>query len=232
MTGRDWRILKSDFEIAAEGMILVYFSFAYSVQGGGIPNPLRSWDEAKVSISILKVIEKIGYKEPTPIQRQAIPIAMGNRDLIGIAETGSGKTAAFLIPIFSFIERQVTDKYASFFISLRRMPKMTEENAQDGPYALILAPTRELAQQIEVESKKFSHHLGYKVVSIVGGHDLGEQSFHMRNGAEIVIATPGRLRDCLDRKILALNQCTYLVMDEGLCDGIVQGSCIADGVRS
>jgi ATP-dependent RNA helicase DDX23/PRP28 len=95
------------------------------------------------------------------------------------------------------------------------MPKITEENAHDGPYALILAPTRELAQQIENEAHKFAKHLGYTVVSIVGGHSLEEQSFNLRNGSEIIIATPGRLKDCLDRKILALNQCTYLVMDEG-----------------
>lgn len=124
---------------------------------------------------------------------------MQNRDIIGVAETGSGKTAAFLIPILVFIAR---------------MPKISSLNAHDGPYALILAPTRELAQQIEQEATKFSRYLGYTVVSIVGGHEIGKQSFALRNGAEIIIATPGRLKDCLDRKYLALNQCTYVVMDE------------------
>lgn len=94
------------------------------------------------------------------------------------------------------------------------MPPLNESNAADGPYALILAPTRELAQQIEAETLKFARPLNIICVSIVGGHALEEQSFNLRNGAHIIIATPGRLRDCLDRRILVLNQCTYLVMDE------------------
>ncbi len=73
--------------------------------GGSIPKPIRFWREAPISDAIKDIIDKVGYKTPTPIQRQAIPIALQNRDLIGIAETGSGKTAAFLIPIFGFIER-------------------------------------------------------------------------------------------------------------------------------
>lgn len=84
----------------------------------------------------------------------------------------------------------------------------------DGPYALVLAPTRELAQQIERETTKFAQPLGFLTVSIVGGHSITEQSFSLRNGVEIVIATPGRLRDCLDRHVLVLNQCAYIVLDE------------------
>lgn len=85
MTDRDWRILKEDFNI--------------STKGGNIPRPLRSWEEARISQEIKNTILKLGYNEPTPIQRQAIPIGLLNRDLIGIAQTGSGKTAAFLIPM-------------------------------------------------------------------------------------------------------------------------------------
>lgn len=98
------------------------------------------------------------------------------------------------------------------FIS--ELPKLNEQNMGDGPYALILAPTRELAQQIEQETLKFAVPLNFHCVSIVGGHSMEEQAFNMRNGAEIVIATPGRLKDCLDRRMLVLNQCTYVVMDE------------------
>jgi len=100
---------------------------------------------------MLKIISTIGFKEPSPIQRAAIPIGLQNRDLIGIAETGSGKTAAFLIPMLTFIQTR---------------PKLTENS---GPYALILAPTRELAQQIEEEANKFVKPMGYRCVSIVGG---------------------------------------------------------------
>ncbi|KAJ2631321.1 mRNA splicing protein prp28 [Coemansia sp. RSA 1290] len=185
MQDRDWRIFKEDYSI--------------SCKGGMIPRPYRSWQESDIPQSILRVVEDIGYREPTPIQRQAIPIGLQNRDLIGIAETGSGKTASFLIPMLSFIMTR---------------PPMNERNMVDGPYALILAPTRELAQQIESETHKFARRLGFKCVSIVGGHDIDKQSFALRNGCEIVIATPGRLRDCIDRRVLVLNQCTYVVMDE------------------
>ena len=185
MTERDWRIFREDFEI--------------STKGGAVPRPLRSWSEAPLPDTILKVIDDIGYREPTPVQRQAIPIGLLNRDIIGIAKTGSGKTAAFLIPMLVFIST---------------LPPLSDSNRHDGPYALILAPTRELAQQIENETSKFASRLKLTSVSIVGGHSLDEQAFALRNGAEIVIATPGRLKDMLDRHMLVLNQCTYIVMDE------------------
>jgi len=84
----------------------------------------------------------------------------------------------------------------------------------DGPYAIILAPTRELAQQIEIEAKKFATPLGFTCVSLVGGHSIEEQSYNMRDGAEIIIATPGRLVDCIERRVLVLSQCCYIIMDE------------------
>ncbi|CAG8790088.1 35046_t:CDS:10, partial [Gigaspora margarita] len=161
----------------------------------------RDWRIFKEDFNITtkEILANIGYKEPTPIQRQAIPIGLQNRDIIGIAETGTGKTASFVIPMLMYISE---------------LPKLCEENMSDGPYALILAPTRELAQQIEQETLKFAAPMGFNCVSIVGGHAVEEQAFNLRNGAEIIIATPGRLKDCLDRRILVLNQCTYVVMDE------------------
>lgn len=97
---------------------------------------------------------------------------------------------------------------------ISRLPPLSDENRGRGPYALVLAPTRELAQQIESETNKFCKLLGYKCVSIVGGRAIEEQQFNMREGAEIVIATPGRLKDCIERHVLVLGQCTYVVMDE------------------
>ncbi|KAI8907069.1 P-loop containing nucleoside triphosphate hydrolase protein [Powellomyces hirtus] len=185
MKERDWRIFKEDFNI--------------STKGGNIPDPLRTWQESTIPPRLLEVISDIGYKEPTPIQRQAIPIGLQNRDIIGVAETGSGKTASFVIPMLVFISE---------------LPPLTAENESQGPYALILAPTRELAQQIEQETVKFAKGMGFICVSIVGGHAQSEQSFNLRNGAHIIIATPGRLKDFLDRRILVLGQCTYVVMDE------------------
>jgi ATP-dependent RNA helicase DDX23/PRP28 len=187
MRERDWRIFKEDFNIATKG--------------GGIPNPMRSWDESNLPNRLMDVIDQIGYKDPTPIQRAAIPIALQNRDLIGVAVTGSGKTAAFLLPLLVYIAE---------------LPRLDENEwrRSNGPYAIILAPTRELAQQIELEARKFANPLGFTVVSIVGGHSIEEQAYNLRNGAEIIIATPGRLVDCIDRRIIVLEQCCYVIMDE------------------
>lgn len=187
MRERDWRIFKEDFNI--------------STKGGSVPNPMRSWEESGLPRRLLELIDKVGYKDPSPIQRAAIPIALQNRDLIGVAVTGSGKTAAFLLPLLVYIAE------------LPRIDEFEWRKA-DGPYAIILAPTRELAQQIEIEAKKFANPLGFNVVSIVGGHSLEEQAYSLRNGAEIIIATPGRLVDCIERRILVLSQCCYVIMDE------------------
>lgn len=187
MRDRDWRIFKEDFNI--------------STKGGSVPNPMRSWEESNLPRRLLDLIRNVGYTDPTPIQRAAIPIALQNRDLIGVAVTGSGKTAAFLLPLLVYIAE------------LPRLDEF-EWRKNDGPYAIILAPTRELAQQIEIEAKKFADPLNFTVVSIVGGHSLEEQAYSLRNGAEIVIATPGRLVDCLERRMLVLAQCCYVIMDE------------------
>lgn len=186
MTERDWRIFREDYNI--------------TIKGGKIPDPIRNWKESGIQKELLDIIDKVGYKEPTPIQRQAIPIGMQNRDIIGVAETGSGKTLAFLIPLLSWIQS---------------LPKIERtEDADQGPYAIILAPTRELAQQIEEETVKFGQPLGIRTVVVVGGLSREEQGFRMRMGCEIVIATPGRLIDVLENRYLVLNQCTYIVLDE------------------
>ena len=186
MTDRDWRILKDDFNISIRG-------------GVKVPNPIRNWAESGLGNEILRVVEQAGYQDPTPIQRACIPIALQLRDLIGVAVTGSGKTAAFLLPLLVYI---------------KDLPPVTKFNYDLGPYAIILAPTRELAQQIEQETNKFAEPLGYKCMSLVGGHRVEEQSQKLQAGAEIIIATPGRLLDCIERRVLVLSQCCYVVMDE------------------
>ncbi|XP_053212343.1 probable ATP-dependent RNA helicase DDX23 [Panonychus citri] len=186
MRERDWRIFREDFSI--------------SIKGGKIPNPIRNWEESGLPKPIIKIIDELKYKDPTPIQRQAIPIGLQNRDIIGVAETGSGKTAAFLIPLLVWITAQ---------------PKsIRQEEIDQGPYALILAPTRELAQQIEEETLKFATSLGIRTVSVIGGASREEQGLKLRLGCEIVIATPGRLIDVLDNRYLVLSRCTYVVLDE------------------
>ncbi|XP_055837222.1 probable ATP-dependent RNA helicase DDX23 [Episyrphus balteatus] len=186
MTERDWRIFREDYSI--------------TIKGGKIPNPIRNWKESGFPKEITDIIDNVGYKEPTPIQRQAIPIGLQNRDIIGVAETGSGKTLAFLIPLLSWIQ------------SLPKIERL--EDVDQGPYAIIMAPTRELAQQIEEETIKFGQPLGIRTVVVVGGLSREEQGFRLRLGCEIVIATPGRLIDVLENRYLVLNQCTYIVLDE------------------
>ncbi|KAM0952679.1 putative RNA helicase [Dioscorea sansibarensis] len=185
MTERDWRIFREDYNI--------------SYKGSKLPRPMRNWVESKLSPELLKAVERAGYKSPSPIQMAAIPLGLQQRDVIGIAETGSGKTAAFVLPMLTYITR---------------LPPMNEDNEAEGPYAVVMAPTRELAQQIEEETVKFAHYLGIKVVSIVGGQSIEEQGFKLRQGCEVVIATPGRLLDCLERRYAVLNQCNYVVLDE------------------
>lgn len=185
MRERDWRIFKEDFNIATKG--------------GSIPNPMRSWKESNLPKRLLDIVDEVGYKDPSAVQRAAIPVALQSRDLIGVAVTGSGKTAAFLLPLLVYISE---------------LPALNESTKNDGPYAIILAPTRELAQQIEIEAKKFATPLGFTCVSLVGGHSIEEQSYNMRDGAEIIIATPGRLIDCIERRVLVLSQCCYVIMDE------------------
>eukprot|EP00245_Coleochaete_scutata_P007157 TRINITY_DN22260_c0_g1_i1.p1 TRINITY_DN22260_c0_g1~~TRINITY_DN22260_c0_g1_i1.p1 ORF type:complete len:868 (-),score=265.39 TRINITY_DN22260_c0_g1_i1:504-3107(-) len=185
MTDRDWRIFREDFNIAYKGTRL--------------PRPMRNWSESLLNKELLAAVEKAGYKKPSPIQMAAIPLGLQQRDVIGIAETGSGKTAAFVLPMLTYISK---------------LPPMTEYNEAEGPYAVVMAPTRELAQQIEEETNKFAYFLNLRVVSIVGGQSIEEQGFKLRQGCEIVIATPGRLLDCLERRYAVLNQCNYVVLDE------------------
>ena len=187
MMDRDWRIFREDFSITCKG--------------GKIPFPIRHWRECSdLPTEILEVIYDLNYTDPTPIQRQAIPIGLQNRDIIGIAETGSGKTAAFLIPLLVWI----TGLPEPDRLSIR----------EKGPFAIILAPTRELAQQIEEETKKFSKKLGIKSVAVIGGLSREDQGFQLNLGCEIVIATPGRLIDVLENRYLVLAQCSYVVLDE------------------
>ncbi|KAM7259182.1 hypothetical protein ACFE04_014923 [Oxalis oulophora] len=186
MTEQDWRIFREDFDISYKG-------------SKKIPRPMRNWAESGLTPKLMKAVEKVGYQKPSPIQMAAIPLGLQRRDVIGIAETGSGKTAAFVLPMLTYISR---------------LPPMSEENEAEGPYAVVMAPTRELAQQIEEETMKFAKFLDIRVVSIVGGQSIEEQGFKIRQGCEVVIATPGRLIDCLERRYAVLNQCNYVVLDE------------------
>eukprot|EP00241_Pyramimonas_parkeae_P015264 CAMPEP_0114316298 /NCGR_PEP_ID=MMETSP0059-20121206/23111_1 /TAXON_ID=36894 /ORGANISM="Pyramimonas parkeae, Strain CCMP726" /LENGTH=561 /DNA_ID=CAMNT_0001442185 /DNA_START=97 /DNA_END=1782 /DNA_ORIENTATION=- len=164
---------------------------------GPAPSPIESFDDMNLHQQIMLDIRYHEYEKPTPIQSQAIPIALSGRDILGLAETGSGKTAAFSIPLIQHVLHQAP---------LRR---------GDGPIGLILAPTRELAQQIEKEVKAFSRSSKtVRATIVVGGTNMGEQRSDLRNGVEIVVATPGRLIDHLQQGNTALGKISFIVLDE------------------
>ena len=192
MDERDWRIFREDYEIATKGNVK-------HPQTGKRILPFRRWSESGLPESILETVRHAGYDKPTGVQMQCIPLGLACKDVIGIAKTGSGKTCAFVLPMLVYILRQ---------------PPITRDTAPDGPLALIMAPTRELVQQIEMETRKFAAELKIRVYSVVGGLSIEEQSFIQSQGVEVMVATPGRLNDALDRRYMVLNQCNYVVLDE------------------
>uniref|UniRef100_A0A672GCA4 Probable ATP-dependent RNA helicase DDX46 n=1 Tax=Salarias fasciatus TaxID=181472 RepID=A0A672GCA4_SALFA len=170
-----------------------------TVKGKGCPKPIKAWVQCGVSMKILSALKKHSYEKPTPIQAQAIPAIMSGRDLIGIAKTGSGKTIAFLLPMF----RHIMDQ------------RPLEES--EGPISVIMTPTRELALQITKECKKFSKPLGLRVVCVYGGTGISEQIAELKRGAEIIVCTPGRMIDMLGAnsgRVTNLRRATYVVLDE------------------
>lgn len=147
----------------------------------------------------LEAVADLGFSEPTPIQEQAIPSGLKNEDILAAAQTGTGKTLAYLLPIF--------DQMVSFWGSKR--PKKNR-----GPYALILSPTRELAQQIAQCAQTIAKVTNFRVATVIGGKKYSSQINKLKHGCDILIATPGRLIDLLDQHALTLNAVHYLVLDE------------------
>ena len=166
------------------------------VVGKGIPKPVTTFDETGFPNYILSEIKKMGFPSPTSIQCQAWPMALSGRDMVAIAQTGSGKTISFALPAMVHINAQ---------------PLLAPG---DGPIALILAPTRELAVQIQEECTKYGKTSRIRNSCVYGGVPKGPQIRELIRGAEIVIATPGRLIDMIDAGKTNLRRVTYLVMDE------------------
>lgn len=142
---------------------------------------------------ILKGVEALGFTTPTPIQEKAIPVLLsGTKDLIGLAQTGTGKTAAFGLPLLQLLDAN-----------------------QMHPQALVICPTRELCLQITEDIKKFKKYVpGMKIVAVYGGTPIGSQIRELKKGAQIVVATPGRLIDLIERKAVNLDNISYVVLDE------------------
>ena len=145
-----------------------------------------------ISAPVLKAVQNLGYEQPSPIQAQSIPILLGGKNLLGTAQTGTGKTAAFALPLLSNIDSQ-----------------------QKTPQILVLTPTRELAIQVAEAFQSYAKHIkGFNVLPIYGGADIGGQLRGLKRGAQVVVGTPGRMLDHLKRKSLNLSQVKSLVLDE------------------
>ena len=160
--------------------------------------PIR-FEDFGLSPDILRALADQGYVHPTPIQAEAIPIVLQGRDVMGAAQTGTGKTAGFSLPII-----QLLLQHASASASPARHPIR----------ALILTPTRELADQVADNVKAYSRHTPLRAAVVFGGVDIAPQTAALRAGVEILIATPGRLLDHVQQKTLNLSQTQILVMDE------------------
>ncbi|KAK7789667.1 hypothetical protein R5R35_011441 [Gryllus longicercus] len=167
-----------------------------TVKGNNVPHPSQFFEEGNFPDYIMQEILKQGFSEPTAIQAQGWPIALSGRDMVGIAQTGSGKTLAYVLPATVHINHQ------------QRLAR------GEGPIALILVPTRELAQQIQTVARDFGASSLIRNTCVFGGAPKGPQARDLERGVEIVIATPGRLIDFLERGTTNLRRCTYLVLDE------------------
>jgi len=142
---------------------------------------------------LLKAVEQAQYTEPTEIQRKAIPVALTGRDLIGCAQTGSGKTAAFLLPA---------------------LQQWHLASPEDRPQLLVLAPTRELTTQIEEQMRVFGRHLKIKCAAVLGGASMSRQIQQLKGGVDLLVATPGRLEDLWQRGCVNMPRIRTVVLDE------------------
>jgi superfamily II DNA/RNA helicase len=162
------------------------------------PPPAR-FDTLPLDAKLLRAVADQGYAFMTPIQAKAIPLVLQNRDVMGAAQTGTGKTAAFSIPLLQKMMRHETTS-----VSPARHPVR----------ALVLAPTRELADQVAQNIKAYAKHSALRVAVVFGGIDMKPQTLELKNGVEVLIATPGRLLDHIEAKNCVLNQVEYVVLDE------------------
>ncbi|MBA3478515.1 MAG: DEAD/DEAH box helicase [Lautropia sp.] len=149
--------------------------------------------------TVLRAVTELGYRHPTPIQAQAIPVVMSGRDVMGAAQTGTGKTAGFALPIIH---------------SLLPLASSSTSPARHPTRALIIAPTRELADQIYENVKAYAQYTPLRCTAVFGGMDMKPQTAALRQGVEILIATPGRLLDHVEQKTVNLSQVQMLVLDE------------------
>ncbi|CAG9795784.1 unnamed protein product [Diatraea saccharalis] len=174
---------------------------AVKVSGENPPRPVDSFESANLRKYVLDNILKSGYKKPTPIQKHAIPIIMNGRDLMGCAQTGSGKTAAFLLPIINVLLQDVRELVVG-------------PNGCAQPQVVIVSPTRELTLQIFNEARKFAYGSILKIAVAYGGTAVRHQGDNIARGCHILVATPGRLHDFVERSRVSFDSIRFVILDE------------------
>lgn len=190
-----------------------YDDIPVEATGTNSPGHIENFHDVDMGEIVMCNIALTRYTRPTPVQKYAIPIIKARRDLMACAQTGSGKTAAFLLPVLSQIYSDGPGE------ALQATKASAQENGKyvrrkQYPMSLILAPTRELALQIYDESRKFSYRSRVRPCVVYGGADIGQQIRDLERGCHLLVATPGRLVDMMERGKIGLDYCKYLVLDE------------------
>ncbi|XP_076255130.1 ATP-dependent RNA helicase bel isoform X2 [Rhynchophorus ferrugineus] len=180
-----------------------YEDIPVEATGEKVPPHIASFEEVQLTEIIRSNIAAARYDTPTPVQKYAIPIILARRDVMACAQTGSGKTAAFLVPILN-------QMYEAGPPNIQH----TRSRRKQYPLGLVLAPTRELATQIYDESRKFAYRARVRPCVVYGGAHIGDQMRDLERGCHLLVATPGRLLDMIDRGRIGLDYCRYLVLDE------------------
>ncbi|KIY96932.1 ATP-dependent RNA helicase [Monoraphidium neglectum] len=177
-----------------------YEDIPVETSGHDVPAHVDTFEELDLGEGLMANIRRCKYTKPTPVQKYAIPIGLGGRDMMACAQTGSGKTAAFCFPIIAGL--------------LKSGYQPTGRQRKAFPAALVLAPTRELTSQIFDEARKFSYQSGIRPVVIYGGAPVVNQLREIERGCDILVATPGRLSDLIERARVSLSAIRYLALDE------------------
>jgi ATP-dependent RNA helicase DDX3X len=180
-----------------------YDNIPVETSGSDVPEPIDTYSAEVIGEDLFRNVQLCGYTKPTPVQKWSIPIASANRDLMACAQTGSGKTAGFLFPIIITMLRNGGSE-----------PEGGPRGRRTYPECLVLAPTRELASQIQDEAQKFLYCTGIASVVVYGGADVRDQLRQIERGCDLLVATPGRLVDLIERGRLGMENVKFLVLDE------------------
>lgn len=203
-----------------------YDDIPVEIVGDQVPDPIEDFADAKMHPWLTRNLERARYGKPTPVQKHGLPIVMAGRDMMACAQTGSGKTAGFLFPMIDLLLKDAiaAQRTSQMKEIMQREPELKSEllqgfrgmnpEAPAKPLALILAPTRELCLQLYDETRKFTFHTPIRTVALFGGSSIQAQAGQLQRGCHIVVATPGRLSDMIERGMITMSDIRFLVLDE------------------